>query len=69
MAAEYVEARSLSALNALAANPPQYPVKPNEARQDPLTLYISRVPGTRGMTDPITTGQESHVIIKTDIST
>ncbi|KAK8124163.1 hypothetical protein PG999_004081 [Apiospora kogelbergensis] len=47
MAAEYVEARSLSALNALAANPPQYPVKPNEARQDPLTLYISRVPGTR----------------------
>ncbi|KAK6821822.1 hypothetical protein PG987_014647 [Apiospora arundinis] len=47
MATEHVEARSLTALNALAANPPQYPVKPNETRQDPLTLYISRVPGTR----------------------
>ncbi|KAI8630784.1 hypothetical protein F5Y19DRAFT_33731 [Xylariaceae sp. FL1651] len=44
---EYVEARSLAALNQLAANPPQYPKKPTEARQDPLTLYISRVPGTR----------------------
>ncbi|KAI0533198.1 hypothetical protein GGR58DRAFT_487602 [Xylaria digitata] len=44
---EYVEARSLAALNQLAANPPQYPTKPNETRQDPLTLYISRVPGTR----------------------
>ncbi|KAK8044052.1 hypothetical protein PG993_004076 [Apiospora rasikravindrae] len=47
MAADHVEARSLTALNALAANPPQYPVKPNETRQEPLTLYISRVPGTR----------------------
>ena len=46
--AEYVEARSLSSLNALAANPPQYPVNPAGKRQDPLTLYISRVPGTRG---------------------
>lgn len=45
---EHVEARSLAALNQLAANPPQYPTKPNEARQAPLTLYISRVPGTRG---------------------
>ncbi|GAP83667.1 putative oxidoreductase-like protein [Rosellinia necatrix] len=44
---EYVEARSLAALNQLAANPPQYPTKPNEVKQDPLTLYISRVPGTR----------------------
>ncbi|KAI0913508.1 hypothetical protein F4823DRAFT_622117 [Ustulina deusta] len=44
---EHVEARSLAALNQLAANPPQYPTKPNEARQAPLTLYISRVPGTR----------------------
>jgi hypothetical protein len=46
---EYVEARSLTALNQLAANPPQYPKKPNEVKQDILTLYISRVPGTRGM--------------------
>ncbi|KAI0517306.1 hypothetical protein F5B22DRAFT_116471 [Xylaria bambusicola] len=44
---EHVEARSLAALNQLAANPPQYPTKPNEVRQDPLTLYISRVPGTQ----------------------
>ncbi|KAI1175124.1 hypothetical protein F4777DRAFT_551450 [Nemania sp. FL0916] len=44
---DFVEARSLAALNQLAANPPQYPTKPNEAKQDPLTLYISRVPGTR----------------------
>ncbi|TGJ78731.1 hypothetical protein E0Z10_g10036 [Xylaria hypoxylon] len=44
---EYVEARSLAVLNQLATNPPQYPTKPNETRQDPLTLYISRVPGTR----------------------
>ncbi|KAI8955844.1 hypothetical protein F4801DRAFT_526979 [Xylaria longipes] len=44
---EYVEARSLAALNQLAADPPKYPTKPNEIKQDPLTLYISRVPGTR----------------------
>ncbi|KAI0154385.1 hypothetical protein GGR57DRAFT_113556 [Xylariaceae sp. FL1272] len=44
---EFVEARSLAALNQLAANPPQYPKKPTEIRQDALTLYISRVPGTR----------------------
>ncbi|KAI1813342.1 hypothetical protein GGS20DRAFT_486555 [Poronia punctata] len=44
---EYIEARSLAALNQLAANPPQYPKKPTEARHDALTLYISRVPGTR----------------------
>jgi hypothetical protein len=46
--AEHVEARSLAALNALASNPPQYPTKPTEKRQEPLILYISRVPGTRG---------------------
>ncbi|KAL7624576.1 hypothetical protein AAE478_006143 [Parahypoxylon ruwenzoriense] len=44
---ESVEARSLASLNYLAANPPQYPKKPNEERHDPITLYISRVPGTR----------------------
>ncbi|KAI1807820.1 hypothetical protein F4811DRAFT_504716 [Daldinia bambusicola] len=44
---EYVEARSLASLNYLAANPPQYPKKPNEEKQHPITLYISRVPGTR----------------------
>ncbi|KAI0121722.1 hypothetical protein BJ170DRAFT_134397 [Xylariales sp. AK1849] len=45
--AEYVEARSLASLNTLASNPPQYPTKPTEKKQEPLTLYISRVPGTR----------------------
>ncbi|KAM0355165.1 hypothetical protein ACHAPU_001028 [Fusarium lateritium] len=42
-----MEARSLTALNYLAGNPPQYPINPAQERQDPLTLYISRVPGTR----------------------
>ncbi|KAK3690556.1 hypothetical protein B0T22DRAFT_194239 [Podospora appendiculata] len=40
-----VEARSLSDINALAANPPQYPHHPEP--KESLTLYISRVPGTR----------------------
>ncbi|KAK4096283.1 hypothetical protein N658DRAFT_490088 [Parathielavia hyrcaniae] len=39
------EARSLSTINYLAANPPQYPYQP-EVRES-LTLYISRVPGTQ----------------------
>ncbi|AEO60439.1 hypothetical protein MYCTH_2309641 [Thermothelomyces thermophilus ATCC 42464] len=39
------EAGSLSAINYLAANPPQYPYHP-EVRE-PLTLYISRVPGAQ----------------------
>lgn len=43
-----MEARSLASLNYLAGNPPQYPFKPIEQKQEPLTLYISRVPGTRG---------------------
>jgi hypothetical protein len=47
-----MEARSLASLNYLAANPPQYPVNPTESYQEPLTLYISRVPGTRGMHGP-----------------
>ncbi|PHH89571.1 hypothetical protein CDD83_5762 [Cordyceps sp. RAO-2017] len=42
-----MEARSLAPLNTLAANPPQYPERPNEERHEPLVLYISRVPGTR----------------------
>ncbi|PHH79958.1 hypothetical protein CDD82_2061 [Ophiocordyceps australis] len=41
------EARSLASLNVLAANPPQYPEKPQQDKQEPLVLYISRVPGTR----------------------
>lgn len=46
-----MEARSLTALNNLAGNPPQYPINPAQEKQDPLTLYISRVPGTRGKTN------------------
>lgn len=42
-----MEAQSLAALNLQAANPPQYPENPSETPQEPLTLYISRVPGTR----------------------
>ncbi|KAM7184009.1 oxidoreductase-like protein [Rhypophila sp. PSN 637] len=40
-----VEAKSLSAINSIAANPPQYPHFPDV--RESLTLYISRVPGTR----------------------
>ncbi|KAH6649255.1 hypothetical protein F5144DRAFT_552478 [Chaetomium tenue] len=43
--APQTEARSLSTINYLAANPPQYP-HPPEVRES-LTLYISRVPGTQ----------------------
>ncbi|EEY23716.1 conserved hypothetical protein [Verticillium alfalfae VaMs.102] len=53
-----VEARSLASLNFLAANPPQYPVNPTEEKQDPLTLYISRVPGTRG--EPASSARRRH---------
>ncbi|RFU77987.1 oxidoreductase [Trichoderma arundinaceum] len=42
-----MEAHSLASLNLLAANPPQYPENPSETIQEPLVLYISRVPGTR----------------------
>ncbi|KAM3531962.1 hypothetical protein MY4038_004212 [Beauveria bassiana] len=41
------EALSLADLNLLAANPPQYPERPDEYKLEPLVLYISRVPGTR----------------------
>ncbi|KAG6041516.1 hypothetical protein E4U41_003819 [Claviceps citrina] len=43
-----MEARSLTALNQLAERPPQYPESPAHKRQESLTLYIARVPGTRG---------------------
>lgn len=43
----HIEARSLSSLNSLADNPPQYPVNPAETPRESLTLYISRVPGSR----------------------
>lgn len=46
--AGYVEARSMSDLKELADNPPQYPVNPTGIPRESLTLYISRVPGSRG---------------------
>ncbi|KAJ9649005.1 hypothetical protein H2199_000918 [Coniosporium tulheliwenetii] len=42
-----VEARSLSSITALAANPPQYPRNPTQQKHDPLVLYIARVPGSK----------------------
>ncbi|KAF2436034.1 hypothetical protein EJ08DRAFT_691927 [Tothia fuscella] len=42
-----VEAKSLSTLTALASNPPSYPRDQSQPRNDPLVLYISRVPGSR----------------------
>jgi len=56
-----MEARSLASLNHLAANPPQYPVKPQEQLQEPLTLYISRVPGTRDVILTTTKPQVENV--------
>lgn len=44
-----MEADSLQQLNSLAFDPPQYPEKPLSEKQEPLVLYISRVPGTRGV--------------------
>ncbi|KAF3763957.1 hypothetical protein M406DRAFT_109105 [Cryphonectria parasitica EP155] len=41
-----IEAKSLSAINQLAAHPPQYPINP-VGRHETLCLYISRVPGSR----------------------
>lgn len=43
-----VEARSLSSLTTLAFNPPQYPRNPTHEKHEPVTLYIARVPGSRG---------------------
>ena len=43
-----VEARSLSSLTTLAANPPLYPRNPTQEIQQPLVLYIARVPGSKG---------------------
>ncbi|PSR88643.1 hypothetical protein BD289DRAFT_473719 [Coniella lustricola] len=45
-ASTQVEAKSLSAINHLAANPPQYPINPT-GKHETLCLYISRVPGSR----------------------
>ncbi|KAL1852686.1 hypothetical protein Plec18170_005821 [Paecilomyces lecythidis] len=42
-----VEARSLAAITALAANPPAYPRNPTQEPLEPLVLYIVRVPGSR----------------------
>ena len=43
-----VEANSLSDITQLASYPPKYPRNPTEKKRQPLTLYIARVPGSRG---------------------
>ncbi|MCJ1477136.1 hypothetical protein MMC13_005807 [Lambiella insularis] len=45
--APLVVARSLAALTALAANPPHHPRNPISDIQEPLVLYIARIPGGR----------------------
>ncbi|KAH7409970.1 hypothetical protein DE146DRAFT_331996 [Phaeosphaeria sp. MPI-PUGE-AT-0046c] len=47
MSAPAIEARSLSSITALASNPPAYPRNPTHARNQPLVLYIARVPGSK----------------------
>jgi hypothetical protein len=46
--ASVVEARSLASLTTLASDPPIYPRNPTQAPHPALTLYIVRVPGSRG---------------------
>jgi hypothetical protein len=48
MSSTAIEARSLSTLTALASNPPAYPRNPTHVRNEPLVLYIARVPGSKG---------------------
>ncbi|KAF1916100.1 hypothetical protein BDU57DRAFT_216757 [Ampelomyces quisqualis] len=47
MSTPAIEAKSLSSLTALAANPPAYPRNPTHVRNEPLVLYIARVPGSK----------------------
>ncbi|EXJ95544.1 hypothetical protein A1O1_00666 [Capronia coronata CBS 617.96] len=42
-----IEARSISSLSTLLANPPQYPRNPTHQVHDSLVLYIVRVPGSQ----------------------
>jgi hypothetical protein len=51
--APHVEANSLSDITQLASNPPKYPLNPTEPRRESLTLYIARVPGSKGWFSPI----------------
>lgn len=44
-----IEARSLSSVTAIASNPPAYPRNPTHEKHEPLSLYIVRVPGSKGM--------------------
>ncbi|KAI1000135.1 hypothetical protein K3495_g8063 [Podosphaera aphanis] len=41
------DAKSLSDITRIASNPPNYPRNPAATPREPLTLYISRIPGTR----------------------
>lgn len=54
-----VEARSLSSITTLAANPPLYPRNPTQEIQQPLVLYIARVPGSKG-DKPVRVGLPSY---------
>lgn len=46
-----IQANSLSEITALAENPPTYPRYTDSKSREPLVLYISRVPGSRGKFD------------------
>lgn len=47
--APHIEANSLSDITQLASNPPKYPRNPTEPRRASLTLYVARVPGSKGL--------------------
>jgi hypothetical protein len=46
--ASVIEARSLALLTTVASDPPLYPRNPTQLPHAPLTLYIVRVPGSKG---------------------
>src|SRR3954453_14775856 len=67
MPAPPIEARSLSSLTNLLANPPQYPRNPTHQVLDPLVLYIVRVPGSRGMSNARPLHCASDSLQQTDV--
>lgn len=60
-----VEARSLSSITSIAANPPAYPRNPAQPRLDRIELYIVRVPGSKDVVlTPLKPPTKSNVSIE-----
>ncbi|EED17665.1 conserved hypothetical protein [Talaromyces stipitatus ATCC 10500] len=60
-----VEARSLSSITSIAANPPAYPRNPTQAKFDRLELYIVKVPGSKDVVlTPLKPPTKSNISIE-----